>query len=90
MSLTGRVFIDLRDVPPDRAHRRVACLPTTPTGVRVVLLVGPLAVNPHVARLVHEHLYRLEIEVWGESYAVPRWLDALATGGVLPLEEAAS
>jgi hypothetical protein len=81
--ITGSVSIDLRDAPPDVAHRRVACLPMVPTGVRVLLDVGALAPNPHVVRLVREHSDRLLVDVRGTEHAVRGWVAALQSGDLL-------
>ncbi len=82
--LTGSVLIDLRDVEPDFAYRRLATLYNAPDGARVVLVVGALAPNPRVVDLlVREHVDRLHVEVQGEAWQVPKWLAALSTGDVL-------
>ncbi len=82
--ITGSVLIDLRDAEPESAHRRLAGLYNAPDGVRVVVLVGALAPDPRVVDLLHrDHLHRLNLEVWGEPWQVPRWLTALRTGDLL-------
>jgi hypothetical protein len=80
----GTVLIDVRDIPPDRAYRRTTGLSEAPDGVRVVVIVGALAVDPHTVRLIAEHAARLEIEVQGEALAVRRWVEALREPGLLP------
>jgi hypothetical protein len=81
--ITGSVSVELRDAAPEVAHRRVACLPMVPTGVRVIVEVGALAPNPHVVRLLREHVDRLHIDIHGTEHAVRRWVAALRTGDVL-------
>jgi hypothetical protein len=88
--ITGSVAIDLRKAKPESMHRRVACLPMIPTGVRVLLDVGALKPDPHVVRLIREHSDRLHVDVRGTERAVRLWVAALRTGDVLsdelPLE----
>lgn len=78
--ITGCVLCDLRDLKPAAARRRMAVLPTIPTGAKVVLVVGALAPMPEITPLLHEHIDRLCIDVLGEPWIVPRWLDALRHG----------
>jgi len=77
VTVTGTVYLDLRDVAADRQRRRVAVLAAAPDGARVVILVGSLAVQPDAARLLKEQSARLRLDIHGEEYAVRRWLDAL-------------
>ncbi len=76
MTVTGTVYLDLREVAPDRQRRRVAVLAAAPDGARVVV-VGSLAVQPDAARMLKEQSARLRLDIHGEEYAVRRWLDAL-------------
>jgi hypothetical protein len=76
-SVTGAVYIDLTRIKPEAAHRRVAQLSSAKDGAQVFLVVGPLALNPRVVNLVHEQITRLNVQVWGEAYAVARWVAAL-------------
>lgn len=83
--MTGRVLLDVRDLDAHAARRRCAVLPTVRTGARIVLLVGSLAPPYEVTSLLAEHAERLNIEVWGEPYAVPGWLEALRDPGLVVL-----
>jgi hypothetical protein len=78
--VTGAILVNLTRVDPKIAHPRVASLRTAPAGAHLELVVGPLAVNPAVIRLVRAELPRLSVRVLGESYAVGRWVDALRNG----------
>jgi hypothetical protein len=82
-AVTGAILVDLTVVDPKVAYRRVAGLHMIPTGARLELVVGPLAVNPRVVRLVRTQLPRLSVRVLGEPYAVGRWVRALRDGDVL-------
>lgn len=76
-AVTGVVLVDLREVKPDRAHMRVGNRHTWPDGAHVLLIVGALAVNPDVVRLLHQQLPRVSVEVHGEAWAVGHWVAAL-------------
>ncbi len=78
----GAVLIDLRDIDPKVAYRRLGQLGVTPTGARLVLVVGPLVPNLRVVDLLREHTARLDVDVWGTADAVPQWIVALRTGDV--------
>lgn len=80
MSLTGSVIVDLTSVPRDRMRHRVAALADAPAGVRAVVVVGALLVEPDAVRILREHVDRLHVDVRGESHAVNQWLDALRNG----------
>jgi hypothetical protein len=82
-AVTGAVLIDLTKVDPKVAYRRVAGLHPVPTGAHIELIVGPLAVNARVIRMVRTQLPRLSVRVLGEPYAVERWVRALRDGNVL-------
>ena len=85
MTVTGTVYLDLREVAPDRQRRRVAVLAAVPDGARVVVVVGPLAVQPDAVWLLRGQSHRLHLDIHGEEYAVRRWLDALRTDDILML-----
>ncbi len=89
MSVTGTVRVDLTDVPRERQRHRAAALGGAPTGARVVLLVGALAVEPDAVRVVRDHADRLHVDVQGTVAAVQRWVGAIRTGDMLPLDGAA-
>jgi hypothetical protein len=86
--VSGALLLDIRDLDPKVAHRRVGGLNVAPSGAQVVLVVGCLAVNLRVAALVREQLPRLSVRVLGDnSHAVQQWVEALRTpsyDGVLP------
>ena len=89
MSVAGSTWIDLRQVPPDRMHRRAACLPDIPDGQRVLVIVGALKVEPRFCQMLSEHADRLSITIAGEPFAVRRWLAYLTDptiDGTLPVE----
>ena len=77
VNVSGVLHIDLRDVEPDRARHRLACLPRLPSGVRVVVNIGTLAVNVPAVVAMQAEGRRLSYEIWGSDYAVPRWIEAL-------------
>jgi len=81
VTLVGTVRLDLTDVKPERMRNRLACLPEIPTGARVVIVVGPLKVEPEAARLIALHERRLMIDVEGMPAAVRRWLTAVRDRG---------
>jgi hypothetical protein len=81
MTVSGTVRLDLTDVPSQKQRHRVAALGEAPTGCRVVVIVGPLAVNPDAARIIRDHAHRLHLDVQGEPYAVRRWVEALRSDG---------
>ncbi|MGI8577978.1 MAG: hypothetical protein ACR2KG_08690 [Nocardioidaceae bacterium] len=83
--LSGCVLLDIRDLKPQAARRRMAVLATIPNGARLVLVVGPLAPLPEITPLLREHVDRLGVDVWGEPYAVERWIHALRHGDVMEL-----
>ncbi len=83
MTVTGTVYLDLREVARDRQRHRVAVLSAVPNGVHVVILVGSLAVQPDVVRLLKEQSARLHLDIHGEPYSTPRWLDALRGNDML-------
>jgi hypothetical protein len=83
MPLAGCVLLDFRDLDERAAKRRCAILRTIPTGARLVVVVGSLAPMYEATYLLAEHVSRLQIELWGEPYAVPQWLEALRGGGIL-------
>jgi hypothetical protein len=85
--ITGSVWIDLRQVQPDRMHRRAACLGDIPDGQRVLVVVGALKVEPRFCKLLAHHADRLSVTVAGEPHAVRRWLaylDDPTIDGTLP------
>jgi hypothetical protein len=77
LKLEGTAWFDLTDSAPDRWRNRLASLPVVPDGARAVVVVGALAVEPEVARLLAEHAHRLVVDVWGQPVNVRRWLDAV-------------
>ncbi len=81
--ITGTVRLDLTPVPVDRQRHRVAAAAMAPTGARVVLVVGALAVNWPALVLLREHLDRLDIDVQGEPHAVQEWVTGLRTGDLM-------
>ncbi len=85
MTVTGTVYLDLREVARDRQRHRVAVLSAAPDGARVVVVVGPLAVQPDAVWLLREQSARLHLDIHGEPHAVRRWLDALRTDDILML-----
>jgi hypothetical protein len=79
-----RVLLDLRAVDPERARLRVCtALERLPDGARVDVVVGPLAANPDAARVLADHIDRLDISILGEPYSVPNWLDVIRNPDVL-------
>lgn len=85
--LSGRCLLDLRDANPERARRRVhSALNALPDGARVDVVVGPLAANPDAARVLADHVDRLDISIVGDPYSVPSWLDLIRNPDVLSWE----
>ena len=78
--ITGTVVIDLTDAKRDRMRNRAWAAAQAPTGARVVLNVGALAVEPEALCLLQEHADRLTIDVHGTPFAVQRWVHALRHG----------
>ncbi|WP_148574953.1 hypothetical protein [Nocardioides caldifontis] len=79
--ISGSVFVDLTDVAEDKARMRVyRALVESPEGARVVVHVGPLAVNWDVLQVVWEYGRHVAIEVSGHARAVALWVEALRNG----------
>lgn len=78
--LTATVTIDLTTASkPENMRHRVACLPDVPSGARVVIQVGALAVDPATVRVLALHERRLHLDVHGTPRSVRLWLAAVRT-----------
>lgn len=77
--LTGTVTISLVDAKRENMRHRVTALANVPTGARVSLDVGALAVEPEVVRAIALHERRLQIDVHGTPRGVSQWLEAMRT-----------
>lgn len=76
--LTATVVIDLTAArKSDNMRHRVACLPDVPSGARVVIRVGALAVDPATVRVLALHERRLHLDIQGTPRAVRLWLEAV-------------
>lgn len=80
MTISGRVYVDLRDVPEDKMRHRAGSIQYAPAGARALLIVGALRVEPQTIWELRKYADRYDIEVLGEPYAVGRWVEALRDG----------
>ena len=78
--MTGRVHMDLTDVPPRAMAGRVSLLAVVPDGAHAIVKVGGLAVEPRAVRELRAHERRLELVIEGDPHAVPNWLSAIRDG----------
>lgn len=85
--LTASVYIDLSTEPDllsSHDRRELAALDQVPDGAHVVIDIGSRQwANDDVARIVHRHVDRLDIELKGTTRANLRlWVNACRTGSM--------